>query len=34
MTDFDWQDKGEGRFALSGEMSFETANQIGPASYC
>jgi phospholipid transport system transporter-binding protein len=32
MTDFDWQDKGEGRFALSGEMSFETANQILRAS--
>ena len=28
MTDFSLQDKGEGRFELSGNMSFETANQI------
>ena len=28
MSEFDFQDQGEGRFSLSGDMSFETANQI------
>ena len=28
MSEFDLQEQGEGRFALSGDMSFETANQI------
>jgi phospholipid transport system transporter-binding protein len=28
MSEFDLQDQGEGRFSLSGDMSFETANQI------
>lgn len=28
MSDFDFQDQGDGRFSLSGDMSFETANQI------
>ena len=28
MSEFDFQEQGEGRFSLSGEMSFETANQI------
>jgi phospholipid transport system transporter-binding protein len=28
MSEFDLQDHGEGRFSLSGDMSFETANQI------
>jgi len=28
VSEFDLQDQGEGRFALSGDMSFETANQI------
>jgi len=28
MSEFDFQEQGEGRFSLSGDMSFETANQI------
>ncbi len=28
MADFELQDKGDGRFALSGEMTFETAERI------
>ena len=28
MADFELQDKGEGRFALSGEMTFDTAERI------
>ena len=28
MSDFDLRDLGEGRFELSGDMSFETADQI------
>ncbi len=28
MSDFDLQDLGEGRFELSGDMSFDTADQI------
>jgi phospholipid transport system transporter-binding protein len=28
MSEFDLQDQGEGRFALSGDMSFETADRI------
>jgi len=28
MSDFDLQDLGEGRFEMSGDMSFETADQI------
>lgn len=32
MTEFDLEDKGDGRFALSGDMSFETAHQILKAS--
>ena len=28
MSDFDLQDLGDGRFELSGDMSFETADQI------
>ena len=32
MSDFQLQDRGEGRFALSGDMSFETANLILKAS--
>jgi phospholipid transport system transporter-binding protein len=28
MTEFELQDRGEGRFSLSGDMSFETAHQI------
>jgi phospholipid transport system transporter-binding protein len=32
MTDFDLQDRGDGRFALTGDMSFETANEILKAS--
>lgn len=32
MSDFGLEDLGEGRFALTGEMSFETAEQILQAS--
>jgi phospholipid transport system transporter-binding protein len=32
MSEFDFQEQGEGRFSLSGDMSFETANQILKAS--
>ena len=32
MSDFDLQDLGEGRFELSGDMSFETADQIFKSS--
>ena len=32
MSDFELQDLGEGRFSLSGEMSFETAERILLAS--
>ena len=28
VSEFDLQDQGEGRFSLSGDMTFETANQI------
>lgn len=28
MSEFDLKDQGEGRFSLSGDMSFATANQI------
>ncbi len=32
MSDFELQDQGEGRFALKGQMSFDTANRILKAS--
>jgi phospholipid transport system transporter-binding protein len=32
MSDFKLEDRGDGRFALSGEMSFETAERILQAS--
>jgi phospholipid transport system transporter-binding protein len=32
VTDFELHEEGEGRFALQGDMSFETANQILKAS--
>lgn len=28
MADYEWKDLGDGRFALSGEMSFETAERV------
>ena len=32
MSDFELQDRGDGRFALTGEMSFDTAERILKAS--